>query len=162
MICEMCGKDVPYLRKVLIEGAVLNVCKDCAKAGKPLSEKDAMKYDTKSTVQERLEVREKRMRERDVLEEEEVLDPDFADKVRSARMKLGMSQDDLARKINEKHSVVAKIEHGDLVPDENVRKKLEKALGIKLMVKMERMHVQKKSGERRGLTLGDLIRMEED
>ena len=162
MRCEMCGKEVPYLKRVLIEGAVLNVCRDCAASGTPVSDKDAMKYDTKNTVNERLEIREKRMQERDVLEQEEVLDPDFADKVRNARMKIGMSQDDLAKKINEKHSVVAKIEHGDLVPDENVRKKLEKALGIKLMVKMERMHVQKKNNERRGLTLGDLIRMEEE
>ncbi len=163
MRCELCGKEVPYLKKVMVEGTVLNVCKDCASFGQPVSEKDAIKYDTKSTVQERLEVRERRMRERDVLDHEKVLDPDFANKVRKARMKLGIAQDELAKKINEKHSVVAKIEHGDLVPDENVRKKLEKALGISLMVTMEPVHVQKKSGgERRGLTLGDLIRMEEE
>ena len=161
MRCEICGNDVPYLKKVLIEGTALNVCKECARFGEPLSEKDAIKYDTKSSIQERLEVREKRMRERDVLEQETVLDPDFSDKVRNARMKLGMSQDELARKINEKHSVIAKIEHGDLVPNEDVRKKLEKALKIKLMVKIEPTHVQKKQNERRGLTLGDLIRMEE-
>ncbi len=162
MRCEMCGKDVPHLRKVLIEGTVLNVCNECAKFGTPVSEKEAMKYDTKSTVQERLEMREKRMRERDVLESEMVLDPEFADRVRNARMKLGISQEELAKKINEKHSVISKIEHGDLVPDENVRKKLEKALSIKLMVRSEPVAVQKKSAQRRGLTLGDLIRMEEE
>ncbi len=161
MMCEMCGKDVPYLKKVVIEGTVLSVCKDCARFGEPMAEKDAIKYDTRSTVNERLESRERRMRERDVLEQEEVLDPDFAGKVRNARMKSGISQDELARKINEKHSVIAKIENGDLVPNEDVRKKLEKALGIKLMVKMEAVHVQKKGGERRGLTLGDLIKIEE-
>jgi putative transcription factor len=161
MICEMCGKEVPYLKKVLIEGTVLNVCSECASFGEPVSQKDAIKYDTKSTVQERLEVREKRRRERDVLEQESVLDPDFPDKISAARMDSGMSQDELAKKINEKHSVIAKIEQGDLVPDENVRKKLEKSLGIKLMVKIEPAHLQKKNNERRGLTLGDLIRMEE-
>ncbi len=161
MRCEMCGKEVPYLKTVVIEGALLKVCEDCAKFGKEVSPKEAKKYARGSAaIAERLKIREKRMREKDVLESEEVLDPDFPDKVRSARMRLGLSQEDLAKKINEKHSVIAKVEHGDLVPDENLRKKLEKTLGISLMVKVEPVHVQKKSEHRRGLTLGDLIKLE--
>ncbi len=157
----MCGKEVPYLKTVVIEGAVLKVCDDCARFGKEVSPKEARKYARGSAaIEEKLELREKRMREKDILEEEEVLDPDFPDKVRTARMKLGMTQEDLARKINEKHSVIAKVEHGDLIPDENLRKKLEKTLGIDLMVKIEPVHVQKRSEQRRGLTLGDLINLE--
>jgi putative transcription factor len=161
MRCEMCGKEVPYLKTVVIEGAVLHVCEDCAKFGKEISPKEAKKYvRASSAISERLEIREKKMREKDVLEDEEVLDPEFPEKVRSARMKLGITQEDLARKINEKHYVIAKVEHGELIPDENLRKKLEKTLGINLMVKMEPVHMQKRSEQRRGLTLGDLIKME--
>ena len=161
MRCEMCGKEVPYLKTVVIEGAVLKVCEDCARFGKEISPKEAKKYvRASSAISERLEMREKRMRERDVLEDEEVLDPDFPEKIRDARMSLGMTQEELAKKINEKHSVITKIEHGELVPDENLRKKLEKALNIRLMIKMEPVHVQKKNEQRRGLTLGDLIKLE--
>ena len=157
----MCGKEVPYLKTVVIEGAVLKVCEDCARFGKEISPKEAKKYvRASSAISERLEMREKRMRERDVLEDEEVLDPDFPEKIRDARMSLGMTQEELAKKINEKHSVITKIEHGELVPDENLRKKLEKVLDIRLMIKMEPVHVQKKSEQRRGLTLGDLIKLE--
>ena len=35
MDCEMCGKSVPRLSKVRIDGAVLNVCDSCAKFGTP-------------------------------------------------------------------------------------------------------------------------------
>ena len=157
----MCGKEVPYLKTVVIEGAVLKVCEDCAKFGNEVSPKEARKYvRASSAISERLEMRERRMREKDVLEDEEVLDPDFPEKIREARRNLGLTQEELAKKINEKHSVIAKIEHGELVPDENLRKKLEKALDIKLMIKMEPVHVQKKSEQRRGLTLGDLIKLE--
>jgi putative transcription factor len=161
MRCEMCGKEVPYLKTVLIEGAVLHVCEECAKFGKEISPKEAKKYERPSSaISERLEMREKRMREKDVLEEEEVLDPDYPDKVRAARMRLGMTQEELAKRINEKHSVIAKIEHGDLVPDEALRKKLEKTLEISLTVKVKPVHVAKKNEQRRGLTLGDLIKFE--
>ncbi len=157
----MCGKEVPYLKTALVEGAVLRVCDRCARFGEEIDEREAKKYEKgSSAVVEKLEMRERRMRERDILEEEEVLAPDYSDRVREARMKSGLTKEELAKRINEKRSVVAKIESGELVPDEELRKKLEKFLGINLMVKVEPVHVQRKSGERRGLTLGDLIRIE--
>ena len=33
MICEMCGKDVTFCKKVTIEGVHLEVCAECAKFG---------------------------------------------------------------------------------------------------------------------------------
>jgi len=158
----MCGKEVSYLRTAVIEGAVLKVCENCAKFGEEIDEREAKKYVKGSAgVAEKLESRERRMREKDILEEEEVLAPDYSSRVRDARMKHGLNKEELARKINEKKSVIAKVESGELIPDRELSRKLEKFLGIELMVKVEPVHVQKKSGERRGLTLGDLIRMEE-
>ncbi len=161
MRCEMCGKEVPYLKTALVEGAVLRVCDRCARFGKEIDEREARKYEKGNpALVEKLEMRERRMRERDILEEDEVLAPDYPDRVRKARMKSGLTKEEVAKRINEKRSVVAKIESGELVPDEDLRKKLEKFLGINLMVKVEPVHIQRKSGERRGLTLGDLIRIE--
>ena len=33
MICEMCGKEVPLTKTVVIEGSRLNVCPNCARFG---------------------------------------------------------------------------------------------------------------------------------
>ncbi len=161
MRCEMCGKEVPYLKTAVIEGAVLKVCEDCAKFGEEIDEREAKKYVKGSAaVAEKLESRERRMRERDILEEEKVLAPDYSGRVKEARMRLGMDKEELAKKINEKRSVVAKVESGELVPDRELTRKLEKFLGVDLMVKVEPVRVEKKSEERRGLTLGDLIKLE--
>jgi putative transcription factor len=58
----------------------------------------------------------------------------FGSLVRRAREKMGLSHEDLGRKIAEKVSVVKKIEGEKIVPDQRVAEKMEHALGIKLLV----------------------------
>lgn len=161
MRCELCGKEVPHLKTAIIEGAVLKVCEDCAKFGEEIDEREVRKYvKGRPAITEKLESRERRMKEKDILEEEEVLAPDYSGRVKEGRIRLGLNKEELAKKINEKRSVIAKVESGELVPDKELTRKLEKFLNIDLMIKPEPLHVQKKTGERRGLTLGDLIRIE--
>ena len=35
MLCEVCGREVTYARRVLIEGSVLRACEGCQKFGPP-------------------------------------------------------------------------------------------------------------------------------
>ena len=58
---------------------------------------------------------------------------DYADRVRNARMEKGLSQKDLALQLMVRELLIKKIEKSGLIPEEEVRKKLEKALGIKLV-----------------------------
>src|SRR5208283_1597990 len=58
---------------------------------------------------------------------------DYADRVRRARMEKGLSQKDLALQLMVRELLIKKIEKGELIPEEEVRKKLEKVLGIKLV-----------------------------
>jgi len=159
MICELCGRNVPRLKKVIIEGVILNVCDECAKFGKEIKgnkiPKD-VKYLPPEVVRERLE--RKRRKRKDYLEEEEVLIDDYSRVIREARERMGLTQDELAKKILEKKTVISKIERGEMRPDEKLIKKLEKALNIKLKEKVSplyRKEEEKKSG---ALTLGDLIK----
>jgi len=159
MICELCGRNVPRLKKVIIEGVILNVCDECAKFGKEIKgnkiPKD-VKYLPPEVVRERLE--RKRRKRKDYLEEEEVLIDDYPRVIREARERMGLTQDELAKKILEKKTVISKIERGEMRPDEKLIKKLEKALNIKLKEKVSplyRKEEEKKSG---ALTLGDLIK----
>jgi putative transcription factor len=63
-----------------------------------------------------------------------VLAPDFAKRIREARMKMGLTQEQLGMKMSEKVQPLKKIESGALKPDELLAKKLERHLGIKLYV----------------------------
>ncbi len=50
---------------------------------------------------------------------------DCADRVRRQRMKLGLSQDQLAKSVKEKLSVIQKIEIGKMTPDTRLCRALE-------------------------------------
>lgn len=163
MICEMCGKNVTFLRKVTIEGVLLEVCTECAKFGIE-SKKEAPKEQApKPIIAQRLEVREKRTRPRDVLErfEKEDIVEDFAQRIRDAREKSGMSRKELAMKINERVTVLSKIEAGQMRPDEKFIAKLQKELGIVLKEKVPEVVAAKESA-RASLTLADMIKMQKD
>ena len=137
MICEMCGKDVPSTKPVFIERSKLNVCPNCAKFGdeyRGSQKSGSAPAPSASVIEQRLERREKRMRTRDIYEgtESTQLIGDYGDVIREARMAKGMDLEQFAASISEKKGTLAKIESYDLVPDDKIRKKLEKALGVKL------------------------------
>jgi putative transcription factor len=163
MICEMCGAEVPKLRKVTIEGSNLGVCQNCAKFGMDgTATKGGEDSLATTTIDKRLLKREKRLQTRDVLEtNQKELALDYPKRIRKARASMGLSQEELGKKINEKKSVVAKLETGDMVPDDKLVKKLERALDISLMEELSRVSPPKSREERRGMTLGDFIKIEE-
>lgn len=160
MICEMCGAEVPRLKAVMIEGSSLNVCPNCAKFGEDSQAgRDIPDAVGPDTITQRLERRERRLRAKDVLQGgEEELAMDFPKRIRRARSSMGLSQEELAKKLNEKKSVVAKLETGDMVPDDKLLKKLERTLGISLKEKVSSTAPPKRGGESKGFTLGDFIK----
>ena len=163
MICEMCGKNVTFLRKVTIEGVSLEVCSECAKFGIE-AKKDVPKEEApRPIIAQRLEVREKRGRPRDVLEkgDKEDLVEDFGSMIRIARERAGMTQKDLAMKINERVTILSKIESNLMRPDDKIITKLQKELGIVLKEKVPEV-VAAKESTRASLTLADLIRMQKE
>jgi putative transcription factor len=115
----------------------------------------------KPVITQRLEYREKRSRPRDIYtsQETEELVVDFAKRIRDARQKKGMTQKDLAMRLNERVTVLSKIETGDMRPDEKLISKLQKELGIVLKEKVAPIQTVKESGPS-ALTLADLIKMQ--
>lgn len=153
MICELCGTEFPKTRRVIIEGTPLNVCSNCAKFGTPVTKEQARK---ESPVLERLE--RKRYRPPDIYEREvDILVRDFSTRIREARMRMDISQEEFGKQLNEKWSVINKLETGDLRPDDKLVAKLERALGITLREKLKPTEVEKKTAGK-ALTIGDLIR----
>lgn len=82
---------------------------------------------------------------------------DFPDRIRRGREAVGWKREDLARRINEKHSIIEKLEKGNIRPDDQLISKLERALGIRLRERIEEVQPAKRE-KSRPLTLGDLIK----
>jgi putative transcription factor len=86
---------------------------------------------------------------------------DFSTRIREARMGLDLSQEELGKQLNEKWSVINKLETGDMRPDDKLVAKLERALDITLREKLKPTEVEKKTTGK-ALTIGDLIREAEE
>ena len=93
MLCELCGKEVPFTKQVAIEGTMLTVCKDCSKFGVEPGVVGKKGTPMPTSVKDRLEARKRRMQQRDIYSDE-VLDlaQNYADKIRSGRRQKGIRQ----------------------------------------------------------------------
>jgi putative transcription factor len=96
-------------------------------------------------------------RRRDVLDliEGEIVE-DYGERIRNARMQRGWSQKELALELKEKELLIKKLEKGDLIPEDDVRLKLERALDIRLIDVPSDIEEKKKAGKVVP-TLGDVI-----
>ena len=147
MQCELCGSN-KNLVKAVVEDSTLNVCLDCARFGKVIS----------TTKQEKIIARHKE----DKPEEIEIIVDDYTKLIKSAREKINLKQEELAKKISEKVSVIHAIESGHLEPEINLAKKLERFLDIRLIKKIRAASMNKKETKISGLTIGDIIKIKDE
>ncbi|RLI17646.1 TIGR00270 family protein [Candidatus Bathyarchaeota archaeon] len=169
MRCEVCGRRIrgkPH--KVIIEGAKMVVCGRCASLGTPYYEPKKPSITVRRTMTTTglsLASRKTVSRTMPKIDESLELVEDYSVKVRQAREKLGLSHEDLGKKIGEKVSVLRKVETGKIVPDNILARKLEHALQIKLLVPASSVEVEvpKKevlaSKSPKELTLGDIAQI---
>ena len=90
----------------------------------------------------------------------ELLVEGCADLIKKKRESMGISQKDFAIKINEKESMIHKIETGIFRPSISLAKKLGKFLGIKLIEEHQETHEKFKKPKEEGFTLGDFIKLD--
>lgn len=117
---------------VYVENVRLSVCRLCY--GK-LVRRDIAKeieVETSKARPAKPEPKTSKKPEERVLEEYEVV-PDYANKIKEAREKLGLTQKALADMIRESENTIKRIESGRLVPTIALAKKLESVLSIKLL-----------------------------
>lgn len=144
--CEMCGKERELIDAV-VEGSVLKVCKECSKHGK------AVPIYKPEIVEEKREI------EKEIIEDVEVIVDDYFYLIKKAREKKGLKQEELAKDIGEKESVIHQVESQKMKPNFKLARKLEVYLGIKLMDKVPRANVKKEIDFKdESLTIGDLLK----
>ncbi len=162
MRCEVCGHKIhtePV--RAIIEGARLTVCIECSKHGKIIAheEADMMQKQIKKAEAPITLVQKKPSAPKVQITEE--LAEDYTLKIKAAREKLGLTHEELGKKINEKASVLRNLEAGKMAPNNQLASKLEHMLKIKLLVPISEEKVTKGIPKTAGqeLTLGDLIEL---
>jgi putative transcription factor len=87
----------------------------------------------------------------------------FGAVIRRARENLGLSREALAAMLGVKETVLRRIETGQLQPDLALAKRLERALGVRLLVEAAEEGVAKSGGKvERGLTLGEVAEIRDE
>lgn len=146
MQCEMCGKEQEFLKRAKIDGSIMRVCESCANFGK--------------TILEPREFIAKKKKFEEDIEPTEFIAEDYSSKIRDAREKLGLTQEELAKKLAEKVSIIHKLESGHFEPGIELARKLENFLKIKLVLTdSEELEIKEKQDHKSSpLTIGDLIK----
>ena len=143
--CELCGKETALFRAD-IEGTELEVCQTCGSFGKVLKPTNSLAKKIQKDVQLPQE-----------LQLTETVINEFPKLVKEAREKKKITQEEFAKRVNEKESIIHKIETGAFEPSIALARKLEKALNIRLVETVEEEHLPK--GRSSGpVTIGDIIK----
>lgn len=167
--CEMCGTETGSPKTVKIEGAELDVCDECAGFGTEVRTEDtsstSTKYSTSSSSSSSSSGSQSSSRgsgggsRRDMFDEMDAVVEDYDDRIRTARESEGLTQEELADRLNEKASLIRKIERGDVLPSDDVQRKLERELGVDLSMGGSDDDAEWSGGSSTGgTTLGDVVK----
>jgi len=140
--CEICGTEIkgrPH--RIRIERSELSVCSDCTRYGNVL------------TPAVKMRGRAKMPRRESIYEVDEVIS-NYPQVIREARQTMNLTIGELAKNIKERASLIKRIERGKMIPEEGVRRKLERFLDIKLTTHIEKVELTHSTPKT--LTLGDV------
>ena len=157
--CEMCGNERISTKKAIVSNTVVQSCSRCIE-----SMSLRIKHDTPAVNNETSEisvVQGKGITGIDIMtKESNELIPGFNKKIIESRKIKNWTQQDLARRINEKINVIQKIEGGSR-PQDSVLVKIEKILDLQLLVELStpnsRMIAKSDSKE---MTIADISNQE--
>lgn len=167
--CELCGSETANPKSIKIEGAELDVCDSCANLGtevnQPTDDEPTTKYSTSSSgTRSSATTGSQPSRGSsgstgptdDVFDSLGDLAQDYDDRIRVAREERNMSQAELADELNEKASVIRRLERGDTLPSDAVQAKLERYLDIDLSGGSVDTSEWSRDEEGQSFTLGEL------
>ena len=129
--CEICGSNIMgESHRIEVDGAIMVVCGRCSRLGRPA--KDIVPPPTAPRSPSEGTMQVYRRPAAVVPDDELVLREEYASILRKARESMGLTQEQLGMKLNEKSSVVGKLESGKLKPSVSLAKKLEHLMKIRL------------------------------
>ena len=134
MRCELCGEEIrgkAYLG--VVDRATLILCERCVKRASKVYGPVGGGAPRPAPAPR---PRPRRARPRAPRWEEEVV-VDYAERIREARERMGLTRDALAAMLGVKVSVVRRMEEGTLMPTLDMARKLERILKVKLVELVE-------------------------
>jgi putative transcription factor len=149
MMCDMCGNK-PSLNRVEVEGTSMLLCEQCSSFGKITGRVQSQQprqkeAPTKQTVTDSDEILQ-------------VITPNYNVLIKNKREKLGLKQEELAKKLSEKESLLHQIEAGKFIPSIPLARKFEKELGLTLVEEHREKHQPTNKSKETSLTIGDLMK----
>tara|TARA_Y100000310_G_scaffold1020_3_gene1455 strand:+ start:3083 stop:3529 length:447 start_codon:yes stop_codon:yes gene_type:complete len=147
----MCGHE-GLINEAIVEGSLLSVCEKCSTFGKVVQ----LEKPTAKAVFSKL-------RKHPTEELKEIVVENCATLIKEAREKRNMKQEELAAHLQEKTSILQRLETGTLVPSLTLARKIEKQLTIKLVEPyLEKKQTTHVNLHNKKLTIGDLIKVKKD
>ena len=160
MNCEICGNPIrgPPSR-IVVEGARLVVCIKCSTYGEDYWQPASPSKAPERPLPRPVKAKPRRPPATPTKESRELeLPDDFGARIRKARERLGLTQEDLAKQAKERLSIIQKIELGKMAPNLQLSKTLEHVLRTKLLVPTVEPEPPKSAiAETQELTIGDVI-----
>lgn len=131
----------------MIEGAIVDACDKCSNFGTKVDIGQESAY---KAVKKTIKISE--------LENPELeLIPEYGRIIATVREDKGLTRYDFAKKINEKESVVKRLEEEGLEPDAELVRKIEDFLDIRLREKYDGVVLHRREKKRIDLTVGDVV-----
>ena len=169
--CEMCGAEEASLTTTKVEGAELELCSSCTDFGTEVRDESTSsgggKYSTSSSTGKSSSSSGSSgssgsssgsTRPRDMFDDMDEIATDYDERIREARESRGLSQEELADQLNEKASLIRKLERGDTLPTDEVQRKLERALDISLVEGQSSDDADWETNDAGTMTLGDVVK----
>jgi putative transcription factor len=165
----MCGAETSTPKTAKIEGAELQVCEECADFGTEVDQGGGESTTTKYSTDESGSASggstaggsgSGGRSSRDMFDDMDEVVTDYDERIRTARESAGLSQAELGDQLNEKASFIRKLERGESLPSDDLRKKLERGLDIELLEGGGGDGDTEWSGgdAESGMTLGDVVK----
>jgi putative transcription factor len=146
--CELCGRKTDAASVVEVEGVEFRVCEKCV-VGKKVIYKHQM-HDN---------ARGRRPQQQTVPKEDQfILVANYGEVIRKARERMDLPLKVVAEMLNEKHSLLLRIEEERAKPTQDLVKKLEKFLEVSLMEKQEQQGEGRSSPSTKQATLGEFVK----
>ncbi|NHJ47665.1 MAG: TIGR00270 family protein [Asgard group archaeon] len=177
----MCGTFAgPDLSECEVDGVIMLVCPKCSKFGDKISEKPMHVYEdetevtfvkdkpggkgpsvshvkVKTGVTDTTPQQTRRFR-RDALSADKVLIDDFGGVIKEARKARGWSLEQFAQMINEKASLLQKLEKNEFNPTDSLITKIERKLDLSLREEASTPYYTGPSSKKE-TTLGDVVKL---
>jgi putative transcription factor len=162
--CEMCGREVDAksAKRVVLDGSPLIICLDCySKLSKKTTIRNESAITSTSALRSKRPIAasgERRSTSQSLTRAEsyEVVE-NYHQVVRTARERLGWSQEVLASKVGESVNTIRRIESGKLKPTLELARRLERVLRVKLVEPVVDSSEYSSPSVSEDLTIGDLL-----